>query len=51
MLDSYLPYLESRHQAGCEDAKQLWRELRERGYPGASIQVSRWVRQRRQALV
>lgn len=50
MLDSYLPYLESRHQAGCEDAKQLWRELRERGYPGAYIQVSRWLRQRRQAL-
>lgn len=50
MLDSYLPYLESRHHAGCEDAKQLWRELRERGYPGAYVQVSHWLRQRRQAI-
>lgn len=50
MLDSYLPYLEVRHQAGCENAKQLWRELREQGYPGAYIQISRWLRQRRQAV-
>jgi transposase len=50
ILDAYLPYLESRHQAGCEDAKQLWRELREQGYSGAYVQVSRWLRQRRQAV-
>lgn len=49
MLDAYLPYLIIRHQAGCEDAKQLWRELGEQGYPGTSRQVSRWLRQRRQA--
>lgn len=50
MLDSYLPYLEARHQAGCENAKQLWRELREQGYPGAYVQISRWLRQHRQAV-
>ncbi|MCC6458311.1 MAG: ISL3 family transposase [Caldilineaceae bacterium] len=50
MLDAYLPYLESRHQVGCENAKQLWRELCEQGYPGAYVQVSRWLRQRRQAV-
>ncbi len=50
MIDSYLPYLEFRHQAGCEDAKQLWRELREQGYSGTYVQVSRWLRQRRQAV-
>jgi transposase len=50
MLDAYLPYLESRHQAGCEDAKQLWHELCEQGYPGAYVQVRRWLGQRRQAV-
>jgi transposase len=50
MLDAYLPYLESRHQAGCEDARQLWREVRAQGYPGGYVQVSRWMRQRRRAV-
>jgi transposase len=50
MLDAYLPYLESRHHEGCEDAKRLWRELCEQGYSGASVQVSRWLRQRRFAV-
>jgi transposase len=50
MLDAYLPYLESRHQAGCEDAKQLWRELCEQGYSGAYSQVRRWMQQRRQTI-
>lgn len=50
MLDAYLPYLAVRHQAGCEDAKQLWRELCEQGYPGTDRQVSRWLCQRRQAV-
>ena len=50
ILDTYLPYLESRHRAGCENAKQLWRELHEHGYPGAYVQVNRWLRQRRQAV-
>jgi transposase len=50
LLDAYLPYLESRHQAGCEDARQLWREVRAQGYPDGYGQVSRWMRQRRQAV-
>lgn len=50
ILDAYLPYLEERHQAGCEDAKLLWREIRAQGYPGAYVQVSRWLRQRRRTV-
>jgi transposase len=50
LLDAHLPYLELRLQAGCENATQLWRELREQGYPGTSIQVRRWLRQHRQAV-
>jgi transposase len=50
LLDAHLPYLELRLQAGCENATQLWRELREQGYSGTSIQVRRWLRQHRQAV-
>ncbi len=32
---------------GCENAMALWRELRERGYPGTSRQVHRFVAERR----
>ena len=35
LLDSHLPYLQSRWQAGCHNSSQLWREIRERGFRGA----------------
>ncbi len=47
MLDPYLPYLERRVQDGCTNAKQLWREIVARGYPGAPGQVSKWMTWRR----
>jgi transposase len=43
-----LTYLEQRFQAGVTNAHQLWREIRDRGYPGTSGQVSKWMRQRRE---
>ena len=46
-LDPFLPYLEQRFRAGVTNARQLWREIRDRGYPGTSGQVSKWMRQRR----
>jgi transposase len=48
IIDPYLDYLESRHRAGCENAKQLWRELQAQGFHGGSIQVRRWLEKRRQ---
>lgn len=48
-LDPFLPYLEQRFRAGVTNAQQLWREIRDRGYPGTSGQVSKWMRQRRDA--
>jgi len=48
IIDPYLDYLALRHQAGCQNAKQLWRELRDQGYPGGYVQVKRWLAQRRQ---
>jgi transposase len=43
ILDPYLPYLYQRLQEGCENALQLWREIQQRGYPGSSRQVSKWM--------
>ncbi|MDQ3397369.1 MAG: transposase, partial [Deinococcota bacterium] len=34
LLDPFKTYLEQRWQGGCRNAKQLWREVRDRGYPG-----------------
>jgi transposase len=47
ILDPYLPYLEKRHQAGCENGMQLWREIQQQGYPGTHKQVLRWLHMHR----
>lgn len=47
ILDPYRSYLERRHAEGCENASQLWREIKAFGYPGTSKQVLRWMQQRR----
>lgn len=44
MLDPYLPYLIRRFQEGCENAKQLYREIQAQGYDGGYGQVSKWLR-------
>lgn len=47
-LDPYAAYLERRRGEGCRNALQLWREIREQGYPQGSRQVSRWATGRRE---
>jgi hypothetical protein len=47
ILDPHLAYLEARQAEGCENAMVLWRELRERGFPGTPRQVHRWLAPRR----
>jgi len=47
ILDPYQDYLNQRWHEGCRNARQLWREIQQRGYPGAYRQVSRWVYERR----
>lgn len=49
ILDPYGDYLGQRWQAGCRNARQLWREIRKRGYPGSYRQVSRWAYERRKS--
>ena len=48
ILNPYLAYLEFRFQEGCQHATQLWREIKQKGYPGTCAQVFKWVRRRRQ---
>ena len=47
LLDSHSDYLLGRIGEGCENAMALWREIRERGYPGTSRQVHLFVAERR----
>ena len=47
ILDPYLSYLNRRHQAGCENASQLWREIKQQGFPGSKRQVLKWMRETR----
>lgn len=49
LIDPYVEYLAARWDEGCCNASQLWRELVERGYAGARIQVARWARRKREA--
>lgn len=42
-LGQHEAYLRERWTAGCENAAQLWRELRARGFPGSAGAVRRYV--------
>ena len=43
ILDRCLIYLKRRHRAGCENASQLWREIKQQGFPGSKRQVLKWM--------
>jgi transposase len=49
MIDPFLPYLCQRWAEGCRNGKQLWRELRDRGYPGSRKMVAVWAAHQREA--
>ncbi|MDQ6905229.1 MAG: ISL3 family transposase [Chloroflexota bacterium] len=43
MIAPYEPYLRERWQAGCQNARQLWREVRAQGFVGGKECVRRLV--------
>lgn len=43
ILESFVPYLHQRWSEGCHNAQQLWREIKEQGYPGANRMVIRYI--------
>jgi len=48
-LDSWLPWLNTRWDAGVRNALALWREMQAQGFPGQSGVVSQWAQRRRLA--
>lgn len=50
ILDPYVDYLEKRLREGCRNGQQLWREIKERGYPGGTKMVRRYLFVRRSEL-
>jgi transposase len=42
-VEPYAEYLRRRWDEGCHNAKQLWRELREQGFPGQPLAVWRFT--------
>jgi transposase len=49
ILNAYKDYLVQRWNAGCRDARQLWAELRHRGYRGSYPTIARYTHRLRQA--
>lgn len=50
ILDPYIPYMQARWQAGCDNGMQLWRDIRTQGYGGSRALVSGWVARQRGVL-
>ena len=42
-LDSFQPYLRQRWSEGCHNATQLWREIKNKGYPGGRGMVAQFI--------
>lgn len=49
-LTPWLPYLEERWQAGCTNATQLWREIKDQDFSGCLGLVGQWASQQRKLL-
>ena len=47
-VELYVPHLQTRWQAGCHNANQLWREIRELGYTGSQRIVMLWAQVRQE---
>jgi transposase len=45
----YADYLQARWQAGCRSPRQLWLEIRAKGFTGSEASVWRWLLRLRQA--
>lgn len=50
ILEPYIPYIHQRWVQGCENALQLWREIKEKGYSGQAGMVRRYARRLRAQL-
>ena len=49
-LDPYMSYIQQRWEAGCHNATQIWRELRQLGFHGSRGLVASWAANERTKL-
>jgi transposase len=49
-LDPYMNYIQQRWEAGCHNATQIWRELRDLGFHGSRGLVASWAANERAKL-
>jgi transposase len=49
-LDPHMSYIQQRWEAGCHNATQIWRELRDLGFDGSRGLVACWVSSQRTKL-
>jgi transposase len=50
ILDPFIPVMQARWRAGCDNGMQLWGEIQAQGYRGSRALVARWVAQQRGVL-
>jgi len=50
ILDAHIPYIHRRWAEGCQNAMQLWREIKAEGYSGKEAMVRRYIRRLRAKL-
>ena len=50
ILDAHIPYIHRRWAEGCQNAMQLWREIKAEGYSGKAAMVCRYIRRLRAKL-
>jgi transposase len=48
-LEAYLPFLETRWDAGCRNGAELWRRSKIQGFRGSSRVIGEWAARRRRA--
>ncbi len=49
-LDPYMDYIQQRWEAGCHNATQIWREIRQLGFHGSRGLVASWAARERTKL-
>lgn len=47
LIDPYLPFLKQQWEGGCDNVKQLWREIKATGFTGSVHMVRLQVRRLR----
>jgi transposase len=50
ILDAHISYIHRRWAEGCQNAMQLWREIKAEGYSGKEAMVRRYIRRLRAKL-